>query len=218
MFEDDDYQDSTPARDEPAIKIYNLLCSLIESITPNISDLTLRDGSGERFNAYIDQLVSITRDSTLNDFKLDIIQLRQSKPYVTGESYIRKLVAATNYLVKTNISISYYCYPPTPPRFSNSSSSPSTTVNNHLQAEQRSSQTTTVQIEFTQTIVTLSSTLTDLERQFPDENSKENKFAKRLKNALPLAKDSLGIVSEVLKIGNELNLNPQMILRLLGLS
>ena len=213
MFED---EEPNVQRNEPLIKLYELLCSLITSLTPEITSLTLRDGSGERLNGYIDELRNLTNDDKLNDFKLSIqTSARGGTPYVSGEAYVRQLNGIVNYLFKIDPVISYYCSGPPNPKFSRPGSSP--TFNNQFQAQQHTQQTTHVQVEFTQTIITITEALTNIEREFPDESSKENKFAKALKKSLPLAKDTLGIVALVLKVASEVGINPHDALKLLGL-
>ncbi|GEM_PF-2106790 len=223
MFEDDNYSDQTsaPSRNEPLIKLYALLSALLTSLNPTSITLTLRDGVGERLNSYIDELIRITNDQSLNDFRIEIHYLGNTrKPYVTGEAYARQLVGLVSYLFNTNNVVNWYCSPPPEIKYNNSKqsaiSSP-TTVHNHLEARQESTQTTNVQIEFNQTLLTLGSALEKLEVAYPDEASKENKFAKALRKALPTVKDSLGILASVLRIAGEIGLDPHTISKSLGL-
>lgn len=211
-----DYDDEPkPVRNERLIRLYELLSSLITSLTPTTYTLTLRDGTGEKLNVYIDEFITLTQDAALEDFKLKVHLLNGHNPWVSGEAYVRQLTGLANYLYSTNKVIGQYCGNPPETKFNKNSSS--TTYNNHLNADQNSSQTTTVQVDFTQTIVTLSSALTDLEHKFPNESGKENRFAKAMKAALPMAKDSLGIVTQVLKIAGEIGLDPHTVLKSLGL-
>lgn len=211
----------TPVENKQVGNLYNLLYSLAEALSPDITSLNLRDGSGERFNGYIDELIQATNDIKLNDFKLDIRRDHKGKPWTSGEEYSRQLVGIVKYLYKTNDSINYYgmALPDIKfPKYGGGGNP--TTINNHLSAEQSqdNQQTTTVTVEFTQTIMSLAETLTNLERDFPDRASKENKFAKALKDKLPTVKNTLDIMSLVLKIADQVGLNPQNILKLLNLS
>lgn len=214
MFDDDE---PTPARNEPLIKLYELLCSLIEALTPNITALSLRNGEGERLNSYIDELIGLTNDKNLNDFKLTIRHADRTGNFVTGEAYVRALTGVTNYTWKVNETVSYYCSYPQQPKFSKqaatSTASSPTTINNHLNAEQN----TTVQIEVNQTIVSLTEKLTNLEHKYPDTSSKENQFAKALKKSLPTIKGSLEAVSLAMKIAAQVGIDPHLALKLLGL-
>lgn len=214
MFE---YEDDTPrpARNEPLIKLYELLCALIGSLTPTTSASTLRDGTGERLNGYIDELVRLTHDDHLNDLRVKIQSGAGGKPFVMGEAYARQLGGLVKYLFKINDVIGYYCAGPPEVKFSKSTSSASPTIN--FKAEQQNHQSTIVTVEFTQTIITLTEKLTNLERDFPDETSKENRFAKKLKASLSTAKDTLGIISEVLKIAGEVGIDPHSALKHLAL-
>jgi hypothetical protein len=205
-----------PQRNDLLIKLYNLLCSLITSLTPEITKLNLRDGSGEKFNGYIDELISLTNDKKLNDFKVPVYSIqRTGGRYVMGEAYVRQLSGLVNYLWSADETINYYC--PAPPDVKFSKSGPSTTFNNQVKAEQQTHQTTNVHIEFTQTIVTVTEALTNLERDYPDESTKENKFAKAVKKGLPKVKNTLGIISLILTVANELGLDSKDVLKLLGL-
>ncbi len=212
-----DTADNNPAENKPLNKLYGLLCSLIEALTPDIARLNLKDGSGERLNGYIDELVGFTNDEKLRDFKLDIRQDHKGINWASGEAYARQLVGLVNYLYKADESVNYYCGGPPAVKFSKGSGS-GPTINNHLNADQRQAneQKTTVSIDI-QTIITLTETLTNLERDNPDKASKENKFAATLKKHLPTAKSALDIVALVLKIAGEVGLNPQAALKMLGL-
>jgi len=214
MFEDDE---PTPARNEPLIKLYELLCSLIEALTPDITALSLRNGEGERLNSYIDELAGLMHDQKLNDFKLTLRHTDRIGNFVTGEAYVRALTGVANYAWKVSDVLNYYCSYPQQPKFSkqatNSLASSPTTINNHLNAEQN----TTVQIEVNQTIVDLTEKLTNLEHEYPDESSKENKFAKALKKSLPTIKGSLEAVSLAMKIAAQVGIDPHIALKLIGL-
>lgn len=209
-----------PAENKQANNLYNLLYSLVEALSADITNLNLRDGSGERFNGYVDELIQATNDPKLNDFKLQIRQDHKGSNWTSGEAYSRQLVGIVKYLHKTNDSIGYYCMALPDVKFSKRGGSNSpTTINNHLNAEQSqdNQQTTTVTVEFTQTIMTLTEALANLEKDFPDKDSKENKFAKALKDNLPTVKSTLDIMSLVLKIAAQVGLNPQNVLKLLNL-
>lgn len=213
MYEDDE---PTPPKNKPLIDLYELLVSLISSLTPSIAEKMLRDGSGERLNRYVDELISLTQDNKLTDFKVQVRNIN-GNPVVSGDAYVRGLTGVAHYLCKTNDIIGYYCVYPPEPKLSNSPKS-SPTITNHFNAEQQNQQTTTVQVEFNQTIVSLAERLTNLERDHPDESSKENQFAKKLKKSLPTVKDTLSIIALVLKIAGEVGLNTNNVLKLLGLS
>lgn len=206
--------------DKHTNRLYNLLYSLVEALSPDIARLNLRDGSGERLNRYIDELVQATHDAKLDDFKVEIRRDHKGNNYSFGEAYSRQLIGIVKYLYKTNDSISYYCMALSDIKLKSGIDSSSTTINNHLNADQSqdNQQTTTVTIEFTQTIVLLTEALTNLERDFPDTNSKENQFAKVLKDKLPTVKSTLDIMSLVLKIAGQVGLDPQNVLKLLNLS
>jgi hypothetical protein len=210
--------DSAPAENKPLIKVYGLLCSLIEAFTPDIAKLNLRDGSGERYTGYVDEALSHSQDQKLQDFKVRLRQDSRGVAWVSGEEYARQIVGLVNYLYKTDESVGYYCGNPPLLKFSKGGGS-GPVINNHLTAEQqqKSEQNTTVSIEFNQTIISLTETLTKLERDYPDKDSKENKFAGALKKALPNVKNTLDIVALVLKIAGEVGLNPQTAMKILGL-
>lgn len=210
--------DPQPEHNKPLIRLYEKLCALLTSLPPDIHKRTLKDRSGERFNTYIDQLTSLVPDGPLDDFKVEILT-NQSTPFVMGEAYIRQLSALTRYLYKTNPVIGYYCAYPPEGKFSKDSSaaSPPTTVNNHLYSKQESTQTTTINIEFTQTVVSLAEALTRFEANNPDPNSKENVFARTLKKSLPMVKDTLGIIALTLKIAGDVDISPHISLKALGL-
>jgi hypothetical protein len=213
MFDDE----PKPQRNDQLIKLYGLLCSLITSLTPEITKLNLRDGTGEKLNGYIDELIVLTNDTKLNDFKVPVYPIqRTGGRYVMGEAYVRQLSGLVNYLWSANDIISYYGSSPPDVKYSKSGSSP--TFNNQIKAEQKTHQTTNVHIEFTQTIVSVTEALTNLEHDYPDESTKENKFAKAIKKSLPKVKDTLGIVSLVLTVASELGLDPKEVLKFLGLS
>lgn len=213
-----DSSDSAPAENKPLIKVYGLLCSLIEAFTPDIAKLNLRDGSGERYNSYVDEALTHSQDKQLNDFKVRLRPDNRGSSWVSGEEYARQIVGLVNYLYRTDESVGYYCGNPPLLKFSKSGSS-GPVINNHLTAEQqqRNEQSTTVNVEFNQTIISLTETLTNLERDYPDKDSKENKFAGALKKALPNVKSTLDIVALVLKIAGEIGLNPQTAMKILGL-
>lgn len=213
-----DYEDDepTPEKNAPLIKLYERLCALLSSLPADITSRSLTDGAGERFNGYVEEIVGLTNDSTLRDFKVESFSVN-SRLHVKGEAYARQLEALTNYLYKTDEVIGYYCGNPPVLRVGKSVGSGSTTVNNHLKADQQVSQSINVQVEFNQTIVNITEALTNLEHEYPDELSRENKFAKLLKKALPLAKDSLGIISLVLTIAGEVGIDPQTALKAVGL-
>ncbi len=216
MFDDDE---PTIPRNEPLIKLYELLCSLIEALTPDITSLSLRNGEGERLNAYIDELFGLTHDSKLNDFKLTIRSTERTGSFVTGEAYVRALSGVANYMFKVDKVVGYWCAYPQQPKFSKQAAGLSpTTINNHLNADQQVAQTTSVQVEVNQTIVTLTEKLTNLEHQYPDEASKENKFAKALKKSLPTIKGTLEVVSLAIKVAGQVGLDPHTALKLLGLA
>jgi len=213
-----DEDEITPQRNDSLINLYELLSSLITSLTPSITTNILRDGSGEKLNRYIDELKSLTTDKKLEDFKIPILHRTlnsKSYDYVRGEAYVRQLTGVVNYLHKVNKVIGYYCLGPPKPQFNKTGSSH--TINNNLNAEQQTQQSTNVQIEFTQSIVTLTESLTNLEHEYPDETSKENKFAKALKKSLSTAKDSLGIVALILQVAGAVGLDPHTALKLLKL-
>ena len=213
MFDDE----PKPQRNDQLIRLYGLLCSLITSLTPEITKLNLRDCSGEKFNGYIGELIALTNDNKLNDFKVPVYAIKSTGGrYVMGEAYVRQLSGLVNYLWSTDNIINYYCSSPPDVKFSKSGSSP--TFNNQFKAEQKAHQSTNVHIEFTQTIMTVTEALTNLERDYPDESAKENKFAKAIKKSLPKVKDTLGVMSLVLTVASELGLDPKEVLRLLGLS
>jgi len=212
MYDDDEPK---PAKNKRLIDLYELLISLISSLTPTITEKTLRDGTGEKLNGYIDELIRQTQDVTLNDFKVQIRSLN-GHPTVSGDAYVRGLTGVVNYLHRTNDVIDYYCDgPPMPKLIGGMESSP--TFANNFNAEQQNQQTTTVQVEFNQTIISLAEKLTNLERDYPDASSKENQFAKKLKASLPTVKDTLSIIALVLKIASEVKLDPSHVLKLLGL-
>lgn len=214
----DDENKVTPQRNDNLINLYELLSSLIASFTPSITTNILRDGSGEKLNRYIDELKGLTADNNLDDFKIAILHRTlnsKSYDYVSGEAYVRQLTGVVNYLYKVNKIIGYYCLGPPKSQFNKTNSSH--TINNNLNAEQQTQQSTNVQIEFTQSIVTLTESLTNLEHNYPDETSKENKFAKALKKSLSTAKDSLGIVALVLQVAGAVGLDPHTALKLLRL-
>lgn len=213
MYDDDEPR---PPENKPLINLYELLVSLISSLTPSITEKTLRDGSGERLNRYIDELIGLTQDNKLTDFKVQIRSIN-GNPAVSGDAYVRSLIGVANYLHKTNEIIGYYCAYPPEPKLGNGPKSPPT-FTNQFNAEQQNQQTTTVQVEFNQTIISLTESLTNLERDHPDESSKENKFAKKLKRSLPTVKDTLSIIALVLKIAGEVGLSPDDALKLLKLS
>ncbi len=212
-----DYQDApTPTKNTPLIKLYERLCALLSSLPADITSRSLTDGAGERFNSYIEEIIGLTNDGTLRDFKVESFSVG-SRLHVKGEAYARQLEALANYLYKTDEVIGYYCGGPPAMRIGKLGGSGPTTVNNHLTADQQVSQSTNVQIEFNQTIVNITEALTNFEHTHPDESSKENVFAKQLKKVLPLAKDSLGIISSVLKIAGEVGIDPQTALKAIGL-
>jgi hypothetical protein len=208
-----------PPENKPLIKVYGLLCSLIEAFTPDIARMNLKDGSGERYNGYVDEAIKHSQDEKLADFKVKLRPDSRGVVYVIGEEYARQIVGLVNYLYKTDESVGYYCG--NPPQLKSSKGGGSgPVINNHLTADQqqRNEQSTTVNVEFTQTIISLTETLTNLERDYADKNSQENKFAVALKKALPNVKGTLDILALVLKIAGEVGLNPQTAMKILGLS
>lgn len=212
MYDDDGPK---PPENKQLIGVYELLVALINSFTPSITQRTLRDGSGEKFNGYIDELRNLTNDARLNDFKVKINSVN-GHPASYGEEYVRSLFGVVNYLHNTNDTIGYYCAGPPANKFS-SSAEGSPVFTNQFTAEQQNQQTMTARVEFNQTIISLSERLTNLERDYPDESSKENKFAKLLKKSLPTAKDTLSTISLVLKIAGQVGLGPDEAMKLLGL-
>jgi len=207
--------DNRPNKDKDLIGLYELIISHINSLTPSIIKKTLTDGSGERLNGYIDELHVLTGDDRLKDFKVKI-RVINNRACTYGEEYSRSLYGIVNYLFKTNDVIGYFCAMPPTNLLTFSDSSPVFT--NQFNAEQMNQQSTTVYIEFNQTIISLTETLTNLENAYPEAASKENQFAKRLKSSLSTVKDTLGIIALVLKIAAEVGLNPEQALGLLNLS
>lgn len=207
-----------PTNNIPLTRLYNLVCSLLSSISPDTVRGFLKDGSGDRFNGYVDQFIQMTSDTALNDFKVKIITI-QGDNAVRGEEYARKMSALAQYLFSTNEVIGYYCGGPPQPNTGPGAqvSLAPTTVNNHLQSDQNAIQSTEVRVEITQQIVALTEALTNFERDHPDEMSKENQFAKKLKEALPMVKNGLDIVALALKIAGEIGINPHIALKALGL-
>jgi hypothetical protein len=206
----------TPSKNTPLIKLYGLLCAILSSLPQDINKRTLTDGSGQKLNGYIDQIVSMTSDPSLNDFKVETFYLN-GKPRTSGEGYARQVSSLAHYLFSTNNIINYYCAPPPELKYPMLNDSNATTVNNHLQADQQVNQSTNVQIDFTQTIVNLTEALTKFECEHPDESSKENKFAKSFKKKLPSIKNTLEITALALKIASEIGIDPSTALKALGM-
>ncbi len=212
------YDDPTPPHHLRLEQIYKVLISLLEAVSPDIVVRSLNDGSGERFNGYIDELIALTSDSTLKDFKVQIRTHTNGSGFVKGEAYARQMHALSSYLHSTNATIGYYCMPPPDVRAGSGTHTPAATVNNHLQSQQTSSQSTSVHVEINQQIVSITEALTNFERDHPDEASKENKYAKALKKALPTVKTSMDIVSLVLKVAGQVGIDPHTALKAIGLN
>ncbi len=203
-----------PSRNTELIKLYELLHALATSLPSTIATLSLRDGTGERFNSYIDEIISITHDNRLNDFKTRRYQVH-SRIYTSGEEYSRQLIGALHYLHQVDETLNYYCETP-PVLKSNEGSQP--TINNQMSTQQNVNQSTNVEIEIRQTMLQLSDQLSEIERAHPDESSKENQFAKKLKEILPTLNGSLDLVSKILKVAAQVGISPQVALKLLGLN
>lgn len=210
-----DNNGSKPARNEELINTYQLLCSLISSQLPTTT-YDYSDGSGERFNGYIDELITTTGDKRLQDFKLET-DTDDVHTFVVRESYVRQLVGLVDYLHRTNAVIGYYCGRP-PQLQSATTQGSSPTIHNQLNAEQQVSQNVQFHIEINQTIVALAERATQIEYEYPDKTSKENRFAKAIKKALPTVKGTLDVVALVLKIATEVGIDPHAALKLLSLS
>lgn len=208
------YDDNTPrpADNKALTNLYKMLLSILSSQILDPANGIYQDGSGERLNSYVEQLKELTGDSVLDDFKVGINQ-GHNFTFVRADEYLRNLSSLAHYLFDTNETIGYYCSAPPSAGSRKTSSGSSTTVNNHLQAEQ----TTSVQVEFSQNLISITEALTNFERDHPDETSKENKFAKALKGKLSTVKTSMEIIALVLRIAGEIGLNPQTALKALGL-
>lgn len=206
--------ENAPPKNVPLIKLYQRLCALISSLPADITTRSLTDGAGVRLNGYIDEIIGITNDNTLNDFKVESFMVT-GKQHVKGETYARQLEALTNYLYKTEETIDYYCGDP--PLRASGTNGAGPAIYNHVKADQQVSQSTNVHVEFNQTIINITEALTNFEHEHPDESSKENKFAKILKTSLPLAKDTLEIIGLVLRTAAQVGIDPQTVLKAMGL-
>lgn len=192
-----------------ATKIYNILTTLNSTLVHNQSQSYINDSSWNRFNSTVAELAEAYKDDVFKDYIVEVKHNSHLGQFVQTEEFKRKVYAATSYLHQQ-----YLGDFTVPPERNNATSSVPGTVVTQTQTAQ---QQTDVNVEFNVTLVQLSELLTKAEAQFPDENSNENKFIKRLKQALPFAKSSVEILAAVLKTANEFGVSPADLLKMLGL-
>lgn len=196
-----------------AKKIYNILDTTNDTLaqSPGLSS-TVRDGSWKRFNETMERLAVAYSDDVFKDYVVEVHTFgTRGQTGVMTEELRRKVYGATLYLHNTYLAAN------TASPMSPGGSVSVPTGNTIIQQSQTAQQQTEISIEFNVTLMQITENLTKAEAEYPDENSKENKFIKKVKALLPASKDVLAIIAAVLQTAHECGLTPVEIQRLLHL-
>jgi hypothetical protein len=199
-------------------KLYNYLWGLNSSLVHSTVNTNINDHSWERYHSVLDELMKLTGDDLFLEYKVRVIptHYKGSRPRtvysVLKDEFQRKVYQATFYLYKNyegNLD------EPKPPE--------ALGVGDGLQPAavvhqtQHNTQRTELSVEFHQTLMNLTEQLVKGEVDYPDEKSKENRFIRKLKELLPLAKSSVEIIATVLRVAKEYGIDPGDALKILKL-
>ncbi|MEK7153344.1 MAG: hypothetical protein AAB834_05320 [Patescibacteria group bacterium] len=193
-----------------ATKIYNYLNTLNSTLIHSESQGAIRDGSWTRFNSLMAQLATAYNDEMFKDYTVGIHTSHQWGQSVNADEFRRKVYAATAYLHTQYLDEFTFA----PERNNRAISAQNGTV---VTQNQTAQQQTEVNVEFNVTLMQVTELLTKAENQFPDEASKENRFVKKVKQALPLAKTSVDIITSILRTAKEFGLSPADLLKAFGI-
>lgn len=186
-------------------KVYNYLNGLNTSLIYSSEAGVIRDNSWEKYNSILKELEAFYSDSLFKEYQVSIRPINGT-PTVNRGEFQRKVFGATQYLHEQYLD--EWTLPPKTNDAPNGNTTPQAVVHQ----TQSNQQSTEVNVEFNITLMQMSEVLAKAEENYPDTNSLENKFIKKIKELLPTAKSSIEIISLVLKCAKDFGIDPAVVL------
>jgi hypothetical protein len=193
-----------------AQQIYKIINGINTTLInlPSASSV-VRDKSWERFNDCLAELHQSYNDDIFKDFLIQAKSDSHYNQFVDKTEYRSKVFRATLYLHEEYLPEST-----TPPHESSGIGGQGIVL--HQSQDNSQNQSNEISIEFNTMLLQLSDVLHNAENVFPELESNENKYIKRIKQLLPTAKSSMELFVLIIKAADDFRISSETLLKIFG--
>lgn len=184
------------------IKLLALNVTLLSRVGPNA---IVNDGSWGSFNQLLGRLEALTQDDYYSTLKVKPMDASGDMPWVLVSSFGSKVYQAAHYLYATRKSGELSDqYPPESPKARDGEGMTQTAIFASTQ-ENAQSQTSTITIEFNQTLTYMTEAIVEA-RGLYSEGTKERTFLNKLKEGISTAKSTAELIKMIMLIATQYGL------------